>query len=753
MINRFPKNFICATKEIADFQKQVPNPYFRKKFTFVKGNKARIRICGLGFYELYLNGENITKGRLSPYVTNPDESLYYDDYDITDKVLDGENVVGVWLGNGFQNNFGGAVWDFEKAQFRSAPKFAMALYSNEEILFESDEGFSCAPSPIIFDDFRLGERYDARLEIDGWNTLNFNDGKWSKALLAGVPLGQEKVVVAEPVKVIEEIKPISVKRTPKGEFLYDFGINFTGVCRLKIKGERGQVVRLTHGEAVHSGELDLRSVILDSVGIREGFDHCDTYILKGGEEEIYHPRFNYHGFQYVSVFGITEEQATLDLLTFEVMHQDVKSTGDFNCSDSVANLVQESVRRSDLSNLFYVPTDCPHREKNGWTGDIALSAEQMILNFDVKNTFADWLFSVRNAQDERGAIPGIVPTSGWGFEWGAGPNWDDALFELPYQLYRYYGDAIVINENISAMEKYLRYMQTKKKENGLYEYGLADWAEIESNWKFTTPTELTDSIKCFDICKKTADMAKVIGRYDLVKFALSMAEDVRKAIKTAYVKEGKLTVESQTALAFAIYYGIDGENQENFKAQLLKSIKNNNEFLRVGVLGSRVIFRVLSKMGQSDLAYKMINRPEFPSYGYYVLRGARTLPEQFYRYKEGEWVRENGDKNDSMNHHFFGDVSAWFIRNVAGIKVNPNFFDVDSVEISPEFIDGLSFAGAKYSHIKGEIIVRWEKVERQTVNLTVKIPDGVKVKLVLPNGWESGTADLKSNRAIVCVKK
>lgn len=734
MTNHFPKNFICATREFANFDRQVNAPYFRKKFHFKKGENARVRICGLGFYELYLNGKNVTKGRLAPYVTNPDQSLYYDDYDLTDMMLDGENVFGIWLGNGMQNNYGGAVWDFEKAEFRSSPKFAMALYSGDKILFESDESFLTVPSPITADDFRLGERYDARLEIADWNTVTADESKWKKALVATVPKGEPKVVVAEPVRVMQEIKPISVKKSPKGEYIYDFGTNFSGVCRLKIKGERGQEIRLTYGEAVVDGELDLRNITIGSIGLRDGYDHSDYYTLKGDGEEVFSPRFNYHGFQFVSVKGITDKQATLELLTFEVMHQDVKTNGYFNCSDQVANAIQDCVRRSDLSNLFYVPTDCPHREKNGWTGDVALSCEQMILNFNVKNTFSDWLFSVRNAQDKRGAIPGIIPTAGWGFEWGAGPNWDDALFELPYQLYRYTGDKKIIENNISAMEKYLYYMQTKRKQNGLFEYGLADWAEIEANWNFTTPTELTDSIKCIDICKKASDMAKVVGREDLAKFALDIANQTEIAFKNAYVKEGKLVEESQTALSFVLYYGIDKENCENFKKQLLNTIHKNGDFLRVGVLGARVIFRVLSQMGQGDLAFKMITRPEFPSYGYYVLRGAKTLPEQFYRLKDGEWVRDNGAKNDSMNHHFFGDVSAWFIAHVAGIKVNPNFFDCDYVEISPEFIQRLSFAESKYNHRKGEIFSRWER-DGDCVKLTVKIPDGVSAKLVLPNGW------------------
>ena len=241
--------------------------------------------------------------------------------------------------------------------------------------------------------------------------LGLDDSDWKNAILATVPKGEAKLVEAEPILVQDTIKPCSVTKTPNGEYLYDFGVNFTGVCRLKIKGERGQQVRMLHGEIVIDGELDMTNLSFSQRPRRDDYNQCDYYTLKGGEEETYTPRFTYHGFQYVSVSGITEEQATKDLLTFEVLHSNVQSRGSFVCSDNMLNILQESVRRSDLSNLVYIPTDCPHREKNGWTGDIALSAEQMLLNFSVEKTLADWLFSVRNAQDERGAIPGIVPTA------------------------------------------------------------------------------------------------------------------------------------------------------------------------------------------------------------------------------------------------------------------------------------------------------------------------------------------------------
>ena len=754
----FPMHFIAATKEYTTHDTHVNAPYFRKVFTFIKGKNAKIRICGLGFYELYINGKNVTKGRLAPYITNPDEALYYDEYDVTENLLDGENVIGVWLGNGFQNNPYGDIWDFDKAAFRSAPKMALALFVDGEAVLESDESFLTKPSPITFDDLRAGEHYDARLETAGWNTLGLDERDWQPAIFATTPTGAKKLVEAEPITVHEEIKPISVQKTPKGAHLYNFGVNFTGVCRLKIRGERGQQVKLTYGETTLNGELDLRNIVISTIGLRKDYDHCDWYILKGDGVEYYTPRFTYHGFQFVSVEGLTDEQATLDLLTFEVMHSAVESVGDFRCSDGVLNQIQESVRRSDLSNLFYIPTDCPHREKNGWTGDAALSAEQMLLNFNVKKTFEDWLFSVRNAQNEHGAIPGIVPTGGWGFAWGAGPNWDDVLFELTYQIYRYSGDEQVILDNIGAMETYLRYMQTKKNEDGLFCYGLGDWCQPFARFQPTTPVELTDGVKCIDICNKTAQMAKVVGDTALAAMAEEMASEITRAFRTKYIRDGKLTVLEQTALAYVLYYHIADDCKEALKAQLLDCIAEKNDHFATGVLGARTLFRVLADLDEADLAYKLIMQPDCPSYAQHVRCGARTMFEAFYpiregAYADGEWWRENGEPHDSLNHHFFGDVSAWFIAYVTGIKINPDFNAPNAVKIAPNFLAELSFAEGEYTHKNGQIRVRWDKLEDGDVRLQITLPCGVEGGLRLPKGYVCEKTDLRAGKQEILAKK
>ena len=729
---QFPERFIAATREYTTIEKHVNAPYFRKKFSIEKGKTAKIRICGLGFYELYLNGENITKGRLAPYISNPDEVLFYDDYDVTDRLVDGENVIGVWLGNGMLNAPYGDVWEFEKAAYRSAPKFALAFYEDEKIVFESDESFLAKSSPITFDDLRAGEHYDARQETREWNTLACDERDWCFAISATTPKGIKKLVKAEPILTFEEIKPVSLVKTPKGAYLYDFGINFTGVCRLKVKGERGQELRLSHGEILNNGDLDMTTLGFNNFSGRELYTQCDWYTLKGEGEEFYTPRFTYHGFQYVSVEGLTDEQATLDLLTFEVMHSDVKKRGNFYCSDKILNSIQESTQRSDLSNLFYIPTDCPHREKNGWTGDLALSADQMLANFDVEKLLEEWLFNLRQTQDEEGVWSCVVPTAAWGAG-GGGPAWDDALFEGVYQIYRYSGNTQIIRDSLDAMERYLHFMQTKKNADGLFCYGFGDWCQPKHDYEPTTPRELTVSINCINICEKTAKLARVVGREDIAALADEMVLEARKNFKAKYIQNGQSIIEEQTALAYILYYDI-AEEKESLQQQLLKIIARDGEVFTTGVLGARTMFRVLSDMGESDLAYKLIVQPKYPSYGYHVLRGATTLPEHFYELKAEGWQQKDGKRHDSLNHHFFGDVSAWLICYVAGLKINPHADDCNYVEISPNFISALTFAESEFIHEKGKIVSRWERVEG-AIRLRICLPNGIRARLVLPKNY------------------
>ncbi|MBO4433694.1 MAG: family 78 glycoside hydrolase catalytic domain [Clostridia bacterium] len=731
--------FIKATEEFNTLEKNIPAPYLRKSFFSDKETTGSIRIAACGFYKIYINGTDITKGYLAPYICNTDDYIYYDEYSVS--LYKGENVIGILLGNGFQNNPGGYIWDFDKAPFRSAPKVAMSLKyegaDGETLEITTDETFKTHPSPILFDDYRFGEIYDANFEIQDWNKKGFDDADWQNAIPTEPPKGEIKFCEADPIIKETEIEPVRIFKEGDA-FIYDFGISNAGVCRLCVDGEKGQKIEFQHADILKDGKFFLDNVWF----VREFWErdkhivHKDTYICKGEGKEVYTPTFTYHGFRYVKVTGIKDCQATKDLLTFNVLHSDLKTRGGFSCSDETVNKLQEITRRSDISNFHYFPTDCPQREKNGWTADAALSSEQLTLNFSPENSYREWLNNVRKAQTEKGSLPGIVPTTGWGFEWGNGPAWDCALVYIPYYTYVYRGQTEMITESADAFIKYLKYLESRKDEKGLICFGLGDWCYVgyTDDMLPKTPLIVTDSVISMDIAKKVAFLLKAVGLNEQAKYADEQYKSYKKAIRENLVDFEQMAVEGncQTSQAMGLYYDVfEGDERKAAFDVLLKLIHETDDHIDLGVLGGRVIFHVLSDFGYTDLALKMITRPDYPSYGNWLKRGATTLWENFAP-----------DSVNSANHHFWGDISAWFIKTLAGINYNPDGNDLKRVLIKPHFAKSLQNAQGFYDSPYGKILSSWKR-NGETVELTVDAPDDIKIEVRLPEGYSVKTGNAK----------
>ena len=719
------KRFVCATRQYAEFYKSVPAPYLRKSWVISSlPDAADISICGLGFYILFINGKNITKGHIAPYISNPDDVCYYDKYDIKDYLRKGENVIGIILGNGMNNCPGGAVWDFEKADFRSAPRVAFeveAVFGEKKISFNAEDGVLTHPSPILFDDLRGGETYDASLEIPGWNLPGFQPHDWTPALRAQTPRGILKECTAEPIRTIRELRPISVTRTGDA-YLYDFGSNSAGVPVLKIKGKKGQLITMTHAEALdEKGNMrnDNISFSLNMYPYYIDYNQTDRFYCSGGED-VYSPSFCYHGFRYIKVEGISEEQAKPELLTYRVMSSDLKVIGGFSCSDERINTIYRMSDNANRSNFYYFPTDCPHREKNGWTGDAAISAEQMTLKYDTERSYREWLTSIRYAQDERGALPGIVPTGGWGFAWGNGPTWDQVLFRLPYVLYKFRGCTDVIRENAHAMVRYLEYALSRRSEDGTIAIGLGDWVPVDKRASdYDAPLALTDTVAVMDMARAAAEMFCAVGYTHRAAFAEAIYKDMRETIRRELVDFKTMEVKGkcQSSQAIALYYGIFEENEKQAAfGNLLKYIHQKDDAFDCGFIGIRSIFHVLSDFGEQELAFKMITRDKFPSYTLLIKEGYTALPEQFINCEKKLYP-------SSMNHHFLGDVSRWFVTALVGLEV----IDHKTVRINPHPVESISFANAYYDLPAGRVTVSWERDKKGEVKVSYTAPEGVKI--------------------------
>ena len=739
----FPSRFIAASGETNSFDKFVPAPMMRKTFNFEQTPESAVfTICGLGFYELFLNGERITRGALAPYIYNPDHFLYYDEYEISDKLIPGENVIGIILGNGFMNPFGGYPWGFQKASWRGPVRAAFSLTSNGEVLFESDETVKTHPSPIFFDEYRVGAFWDAREEIPGWSAPGFDDSAWGAAIPIGAPLGEPRLREAQPVVVYDEIAPVSIthfdefcycqkkgytkkyvdpyeETLVRDVWVYDFGVNNSGVCRLRIKGERGQRVRLLFGELYSDGVPNLINTYCGGdIERKLDFPQTDVYILKGEGEEIFVPPFTYHGFRYAIVEGITKEQATEDLLTYLVMSSDMKTRGGFSCSEPIVNELYEMTMRSDRSNFVFIPTDCPHREKNGWTADAALSAEHMLLHMDAAPSMKEWMRNIAKAQREDGALPGIVPTAGWGFDWGNGPAWDCVCVFYPYYVFKYDGDTEIIRESRGLILDYLRYIAGRRDGRGLVAVGLGDWVQpLVQFGEPLSPLVVTDSITVYDIAVKASLLFAAVGDEGAKEVADVLAREMRAAIRENLVDFETMTVEGhcQTSQALAIDAGIFDEDEiPEAVGVLIDLVHEYGDHIMTGVVGGRRIFHILAEHGEATLAMKMIVRPDPPSIGRWAQYGTTTLCEALYM---------RGADINSMNHHFWGDIAHFFTSKIAGLRINPYVRDTREIEICPRPPMGMRGASAYFDMKEGRAAVSWKRDGRDVV-LSVMVPEG-----------------------------
>ena len=699
--------FICAGEKYASFRRKVPAPWFKKDIK-LNGNisKAEITVCGLGFYELYLDGKRVTKSYLAPFITNSDDVVFYDNYDITDLIVGNSCELEFLLGNGMQNAFGGFIWDFHKAAFRSSPKLAFAIelkYADGQTeVIEADETVLTRPSKIVRDDLRLGEIYDA----------TFDEGQWIPAIKTASPKGEKKLSEIKPIVIRDRIAPVKIWKE-KNAYIYDFGINTAGICQLKINGKRNQKVKLTFGELIRDGKFFWHNTSFK--GSHRKYVQRDVYICKEGEN-LYTPTFTYHGFRYVRVEGITKKQVTEDLLTYLVMNTELGNKGEFSCDNEIINTLHKMTLNSTLSNFHHFPTDCPQREKNGWTADAALSMSHTLLYFEPTDNYKQWLTAICKAQNKEGALPGIVPTSGWGFEWGNGPAWDSVLTELPWQVWQNRNDISAFEQCKENIIKYLSYLETRMDEKGLLAIGLNDWLAPHRPTK--APLILTDSIEAYDISDKARQMFEAISDKENADYCRSFADTMRNNIRKHLFDSEACTFAGncQTSQSMGIYYGIiNPDEKEKALEALMKYVRETDYHIDTGVLGARVIFHVLAENGEIDTAIKVLENPTTPSYMQWINAGETGLCESFNPRSD----------TDSHNHHFWGNISALFMEQICGIKVC-----ADKIKLEPFFPSHMNEASASFDSVFGKISVSWKR-ENGKLIYSLSYPESAKEHIVM----------------------
>ena len=695
--------FIQGSRHYCTTDEHINAPVFKAVFDCDDTADTLLHISSTGFYKVYLNGIDITKGLFAPYMSTPNDAVYYDEYEITGKTKNKDNVICVVLGNGYANVMDNNLWDFEKAPFRDVPKLYLKITCNGKEILETGNDFKVADSPITFDDLRAGEHYDARLEDSTLHLPVFSD-KFRDVIFSNNPQGEYKKCEAQNVSFHGDIKVKSIIKSGNG-YIYDFGSVFSGVCTLKISGEAGQIVDMTFAEMVSCGKLDVSGMLFGAKS-KPGYTQRDVYICKDGMQE-YTPSFTYHGFRYCYVEGIKPEQATEDLLVAKVVGSDIVKRAMFSCNEEVVNKIQDCALRSAESNFVYIITDCPQREKHGWTSEGHVTSEYILYNYDCVDSLKEWLFLIRKSQKDSGEIPGIVPTSGWGFGQWNGPQWSKIIVEIPYLLYKFTGDISIYEENAEAIIKHAKYICSIIREDDTVEKGLPDWcvAGEGGDGKGSGPVYITDTLISVDILRKARTILNTIDNHSIDGLIDASLSRLESCVKSRFINGNKTIIENQTIQALAIDLGFFDDNKEAAVNELYNIVKKDNYHMHTGVMGYRPVFNVLSDNGYAELVYKMITCESWPSYGNLIKQGATTLWEKFTEYyetDEGIKQKDGAPRNYSLNHCAFGGVSTWFYNYIAGLRIENH----NTVTVSPCKLKDIKNVCAQFSNLGNEIDIK-----------------------------------------------
>ncbi|MDR6194987.1 family 78 glycoside hydrolase catalytic domain [Siphonobacter sp. SORGH_AS_0500] len=682
-----------------------PAPYFRKSFQTTKRvRSARAYIAAAGLYELYLNGQKIGNHRLDPMYTRFDRRTLYVTYDVTKQIQEGKNAVGVLLGNGWYNHQSTAVWYFHQAPWRSRPSVCVDLRVTYEDgtteTISSDTSWKTALSPVIFNSIYTAEHYDARKEQKGWNTAAFDDSKWKNAINRPAPSLHIVAQALHPIRNVEALRPVSMVHLDDTTWVYDFGRNISGVTELKLKGNSGTMVRLKHGERLlENGRVDLSNIDAHY----RPTDNTDPFqvdvVTLSGREDEFMPKFNYKGFQYVE---ITSRNRDLDLtpanLMAYFMHSDVPPVGKISSSNPTLDKLWWATNNSYLSNLFGYPTDCPQREKNGWTGDGQIAVETGLYSYDGITIYEKWLADHRDEQQPNGILPAIIPTSGWGYDWANGPDWTSTIAIIPWNLYLFYGDKKPLEDNYENMKRYVDHI-TDIAPNGLTSWGLGDWIPVKSQ----SPVELTSSIYYFVDATIVSNAAGLLGKPAEQQLYASLAKKIQDAINDKYLNKetGVYGSGLQTEQAVPLQWGVVPENlKSKVAAHLAKRVAADGNSLDVGLLGTKAILNALSENGYADVAYTLASKETYPSWGWWIKNGATTLYENW----------DIQAKSDiSLNHIMFGEIGAWLYKGLGGIKPDPENPGFKNVWLRPNFVKNLDQFEAEHEGPYGKIVSSWKR--------------------------------------------
>lgn len=705
----------------ADDKYGNPSPYFRKEFV-LSGNvkKAQLYASALGVFKLYINGEAVCDDFLSPGWVDYSKKLPMVCYDVTSLIKD-KNAIGAVLGDGWAVGHIGSNYTFKRNGYSDRIEFT------SELCIEYDDGhtdniitdgsWKASDGAIRRSDIYMGEYIDMRLDKGAFSEYGYDDSKWDFAEVPEFKFSRNLYLEKADIpfiKVKHIFKPTLVWQKDN-VMLFDVSQNISGVLNCTFVGESGATVVIRHGEVLENG-------CLYTENLRKA-EATDTFVLAGMAQEHFRPLFTYHGFRYAEI--TINGNAQLTEITAEAMYTDLDASGSFSCSNSLVNQIYNNALWGQRDNFLNVPTDCPQRdERLGWTGDAQIFCKSAMFNMNCKKFYEKYLADIRDAQLGNGVIPAAAPLPHVGsYDYTgreAAAGWCEAIAEIPYNHYLFYGDKGVIYDNLHAVKMLIRYYMNESPDfirSGKDAYG--DWLSLD-NTDLSVVSTLYYA-KAVYICGK---MCEITGDADEKEFYNSLYENIKTAFRNKFVgKDGKILSDTQSAYVIAYSFGII--DAEEAKANLERKFTENNGKLTCGFLGIKFLLPTLCDLGLRNIAYSLITSEEYPGWGYSVVNGATTIWEHWDSYTTTNGIKKG---MNSFNHYSFGSCTEWMYEYVLGISPVFGGAGFKKVCFRPYFdLSGrITCASGHYDTAFGRISVSWEKKENTYV-YSVEYPECIDV--------------------------
>ena len=720
LVEDWKSGIVVNENEICDLtvgrpKQYLPAPYLRKEFTVATGVKrAIVYATAQGVYELSLNGQRVSNDVFMPGWTDYKQRIYYTAYDVTDLLKEGPNAIGAILGDGwFRGNISCIGQNKYGNKLRLKAQLHIDYQNGQSEILATDSDWKASYGPILESDMQAGEVYDARLEMPGWSQAGFDQSSWSPIVTGSSLKPLLQAYPGVPVRAVKELPAVKVSEPTPGTYVFDLGQNFSGWARLKVNGQAGDEVTMIFAEMLKDDgsayTINLRSARA-----------VDTYVLKGGGEEVWEPRFTFHGFRYVQVTGL-KEKPTADTITGIVLYSDSPESSSFECSNPMVNKIQENIVWGQRSNYLEVPTDCPQRdERLGWTGDTQVFIRTGCYNQDVSEFFTKWMVDLMDTQNRQGLFGNQAPV----FHGHGAAAWACAGIICPWTIYKVYGDTRMIETHYDAM---VRYMDACGKDGlgGRKAHTWGDWLAPGGR----PPTEFISAAYHAYTTSLMAEMAVALGKIDDATKYNKQFQDIRAHFQKTFVKaDGKIGRELQTAYCMALSFDLlSAAQRKQAEAHLIERIKADNYHLTSGFLGIPILLPTLTDMGRSDIAYRMIQNTTYPSWGYSIEQGATTIWERWNSYSKD---RGFGDvKMNSFNHYSLGACGEWMFRSMLGIETDGAGFK--KITMKPELGEGITWAKGHYDSIQGRIGSDW-KIENKTFHWNITVPANTTATVYVP---------------------